>query len=100
MAKKIKELGIKRVVILAGAHMPTCLDESMRYINEITEFLEKKGLVVDHRLGNSPDDDIGYVLNSHAGFYVSTQDGEHTGYYGKLLKELLRSNGGNIIENI
>ena len=79
----IKNNSINKVVILSGTHFNECLEESEKYILDREKFIkEKTDLVVDYRLGQSPDDDI--ILISKAKHFISTGGG-----YGKLLESLI-----------
>ena len=76
--KYIKDNGITKVTILAGAHKNMCIKESIEYIDDRKNFLMKSGLKVNLRTGQSPDEDILYVSN--AKHFMSTG-----GNYGRLL---------------
>uniref|UniRef100_A0A6C0AYP7 Uncharacterized protein n=1 Tax=viral metagenome TaxID=1070528 RepID=A0A6C0AYP7_9ZZZZ len=77
----IKSNGIKKVVIVSGAHINTCLSESSGYLEERKQFLEKNGLETSYRLAQSPDQDI--LMSYYVKHFISTGGG-----FGKLIKEI------------
>ena len=77
----IKKNGIQKVYILSGSHSTKCLTESMDYINDRKQFLEKNGLIVIYRLGQSPDDDIVFAIDSP--HFISTGGG-----FGRMVYEI------------
>jgi hypothetical protein len=81
---------IKNVYVIAGSHTSICLDKSARYILNRIHFLKEKGLNVTYEPGKPPDEDLVIAVNSKN--FISTG-----GYYGKLMSEIVKANGGNVI---
>ena len=80
--KKLIEMGITKVYLMAGAHIK--LDNykySTYYINKIVEEIEKVGLQVELKLGGSPDDDLLFSMNFD--YFIPSE-----GQYCRLIKEL------------
>ena len=80
--KKLIEMGITKVYLMAGAHIK--LDNykySTYYINKIVEEIEKAGLQVELKLGCSPDDDLLFSMNFD--YFIPSE-----GQYCRLIKEL------------
>ena len=75
---------IKRVVIMSGSHKMSCLKESEDYIKDRKKFLIENGLMVDLRLGQSPDEDL--IMCFYVKHFISTGGG-----YGNLIKELKKN---------
>ena len=84
--KYIKENNIKKVVIISGSHMNKCLFESVKYIEDRKNFLKKSlpGIIIDYRLGQSPDDDI--ILVYYVKHFITTGGG-----YGNMIKEIKKN---------
>lgn len=80
----IRENGISKVVILSGSHMNKCLLESAKYLEDRKHFLEKNGVSVSYRLGQSPDEDI--LMCYYVKHFITTGGG-----YGKMIKEIKKN---------
>ena len=91
LVKFIKENKISRVILLAGAHMPECLEDSWEYLESKRTFLESKDIKTVYRLACSPDEDILYSCK--AKYFASTGGG-----YGRLLGEIIESYGGKVFK--
>jgi hypothetical protein len=91
LIKFIKENKIQRVIILAGAHMPECLEKSWKYLQSKRKFLEENDIKVNYRLACSPDEDILFSVKAK---YFATSGGQ----YGKLLSELIQEYGGKVFK--
>jgi len=74
---------ITKVVIVSGSHKSECLGESMSYLDDRKEFLEKNGLHVVYRLGQSPDEDL--IMCYYVKHFITTGGG-----YGNMIKEIKR----------
>jgi hypothetical protein len=85
-----QQKNIKNVYVITGAHKHRCLFKSARYIINRIKFLKEKGLNVTYEPGKSPDEDL--RISSNAQYFVSTG-----GYYGALVSELVKVNGGAVI---
>ena len=84
---------IDTVIILAGTHKKECVEQSAEYIKDRVTFLkEQTGVNISYRLGNSPDEDLCYVIN--AKHFISTGGG-----YGYFLGSIVQMNGGNFVLN-
>ena len=80
--KKLIEMGITKVYLMAGAHIKLpSYQYSTYYINKIVEEIEKAGLQVELKLGRGPDDDLLFSMNFD--YFVSSE-----GQYCRLIKEL------------
>ena len=80
--KKLIEMGITKVYLMAGAHIKLpSYKYSTYYINKIVEEIEKVGLQVELKLGGSPDDDLLFSMNF--GYFIPSG-----GQYSRLIKEL------------
>jgi hypothetical protein len=80
VVRYINDNDINTVIILAGTHFKECLEESADYIIDRSGFLmNKTGVNIEYRLGNSPDDDL--LLVSNIKHFITTG-----GEYGNLLK--------------
>jgi hypothetical protein len=84
----IKKNKIKRVFILSGCHKKSCLEISSKYIENRKKFLQKHNLVVEYRIGKSPDNDILFCKNVK--HFITTSGG-----YGRMLGHVVSLNGGN-----
>jgi DNA mismatch repair ATPase MutS len=80
--KKLIEMGITKVYLMAGAHIKLpSYKYSTYYINKIMEEIEKAGLQVELKLGGSPDDDLLFSMNFD--YFIPSE-----GQYCRLIKEL------------
>ena len=80
--KKLIEMGITKVYLMAGAHIKLpSYKYSTYYINTIVEEIEKAGLQVELKLGGSPDDDLLFSMNFD--YFIPSE-----GQYCRLIKEL------------
>ena len=80
--KKLIEMGITKVYLMAGAHIKLpSYKYSTYYINKIVEEIEKAGLQVELKLGRSPDDDLLFSMNFD--YFIQSE-----GQYCRLIKEL------------
>jgi len=80
--KKLIEIGITKVYLMAGAHIKLpSYKYSTYYINKIVEEIEKAGLQVELKLGGSPDDDLLFSMNFD--YFIPSE-----GQYCRLIKEL------------
>ena len=80
--KKLIEMGITKVYLMAGAHIKLpSYKYSTYYINKIVEEIEKAGLQVELKLGGGPDDDLLFSMNFD--YFISSE-----GQYCRLIKEL------------
>ena len=80
--KKLIEMGITKVYLMAGAHIKLpSYKYSTYYINKIVEEIEKAGLQVELKLGGSPDDDLLFSMNFD--YFIPSE-----GQYCRLIKEL------------
>lgn len=80
--KKLIEMGITKVYLMAGAHIKLpSYKYSTYYINKIVEEIEKAGLQVELKLGGSPDDDLLFSMNFD--YFILSE-----GQYCRLIKEL------------
>jgi hypothetical protein len=80
--KKLIEMGITKVYLMAGAHIKLpSYKYSTYYINKIVEEIEKAGLQVELKLGRSPDDDLLFSINFD--YFIPSEGG-----YCRLIKEL------------
>jgi len=80
--KKLIEMGITKVYLMAGAHIKLpSYKYSTYYINKIVEEIEKAGLQVELKLGGSPDDDLLFSINFN--YFIPSDGG-----YCRLIKEL------------
>ena len=80
--KKLIEMGITKVYLMASAHIKLpSYKYSTYYINKIVEEIEKAGLQVELKLGNSPDDDLLFSMNFD--YFIPSE-----GQYCRLIKEL------------
>ena len=80
--KKLIEMGITKVYLMAGAHIKLpSYKYSTYYINKIVEEIEKAGLQVELKLGGSPDDDLLFSMNFD--YFIPSE-----GKYCRLIKEL------------
>uniref|UniRef100_A0A6C0LDC6 Uncharacterized protein n=1 Tax=viral metagenome TaxID=1070528 RepID=A0A6C0LDC6_9ZZZZ len=80
--KKLIEMGITKVYLMAGAHIKLpSYKYSTYYINKIVEEIEKAGLQVELKLGGSPDDDLLFSMNFD--YFIQSE-----GQYCRLIKEL------------
>jgi hypothetical protein len=80
--KKLIEMGITKVYLMAGAHIKLpSYKYSIYYINKIVEEIEKAGLQVELKLGGSPDDDLLFSINFD--YFISSE-----GQYCRLITEL------------
>jgi len=80
--KKLIEMGITKVYLMAGAHIKLpSYKYSTYYINKIVEEIEKVGLQVELKLGGSPDDDLLFSMNFD--YFIPSE-----GQYCRLIKEL------------
>ena len=80
--KKLIEMGITKVYLMAGAHIKLpSYKYSIYYINKIVEEIEKAGLQVELKLGGSPDDDLLFSMNFD--YFIPSE-----GQYCRLIKEL------------
>lgn len=80
--KKLKELGITKIYLMAGAHIQLpSYKYSTYYINKIVEEIQKEGLEVELKLGAAPDDDLLFSMNFD--YFIPSE-----GQYCKLIKEL------------
>ena len=80
--KKLIEMGITKVYLMAGAHIKLpSYKYSTYYINKIVEEIEKAGLQVELKLRGSPDDDLLFSMNFD--YFIPTE-----GQYSRLIKEL------------
>ena len=80
--KKLIEIGITKVYLMAGAHIKLpSYKYSIYYINKIVEEIEKAGLQVELKLGGSPDDDLLFSMNFD--YFIPSE-----GQYCRLIKEL------------
>ena len=80
--KKLIEMGITKVYLMAGAHIKLpSYKYSTYYINKIVEEIEKAGLQVELKLGGSPDDDLLFSMNFD--YFIPSDGG-----YCSLIKEL------------
>ena len=90
LTKYLTKNNIKNVYVIAGSHTNSCLDISARYILNRIRFLKEKGLNVTYEPGKPPDEDLIIAANSKN--FISTG-----GNYGKLMSEIVKANGGNVI---
>jgi hypothetical protein len=74
---------IKRVILMAGAHMPECLEKSWEYLESKKAFFQKNGIKTLYRLTCSPDEDILYCARAK---YFATTGGQ----YGNFLSEIIQ----------
>tara|TARA_A100001015_G_C15021040_1_gene728007 strand:+ start:822 stop:1622 length:801 start_codon:yes stop_codon:yes gene_type:complete len=80
--KKLIEMGITKVYLMAGAHIQLkSYKYSTYYINKIVEEIEKAGLQVELKLGCSPDDDLLFSMNFD--YFIPSE-----GKYCRLITEL------------
>jgi len=80
--KKLIEIGITKVYLMAGAHIKLpSYKYSIYYINKIVEEIEKAGLQVELKLGGSPDYDLLFSMNFD--YFIPSE-----GQYCRLIKEL------------
>lgn len=80
--KKLVEMGITKVYLMAGAHTKLqSYKYSTYYINKIVEEIEKAGLQVELKLGGSPDVDLLFSMNFD--YFIPSE-----GQYCRLIKEL------------
>jgi len=80
--KKLIEMGITKVYLMAGAHIKLpSYKYSTYYINKIVEEIEKAGLQVELKLGRSPDEDLLFSMNFD--YFIPSE-----GQYCRLIKEL------------
>ena len=90
LTKYIIQNNIKRVYIIAGSHTDKCLNKSVRYVLNRIKFLRDKGLDVTYEPGKTPDEDLTIAVNCKN--FISTG-----GNYGKLMSEIVKANGGNVL---
>ena len=88
----LKKNKIKRVVMMAGSHMPEFLDKSWTYIESKKNFFEEAGFETQYRLGCAPDEDLIYSVN--AKHFTSTG-----GNFGRLLSEVVSNYGGKVFKS-
>ena len=82
VVKYIIDNRITKIIIIAGEHRNMCLKKSADYLIDRTQFLKEKTSVnIEHRLGDSPDEDI--VLVSDATHFITTGGG-----YGEILNNI------------
>lgn len=81
----LKNNQIKNIAIMAGSHFNVNPTNSLNYIEDRKQFLEKNRFNVTLRLGNSPDEDILTAYNSK--YFITTG-----GTYGKLMKDIASIN--------
>ena len=80
--KKLIEMGITKVYLMAGAHIKLpSYKYSTYYINKIVEEIEKAGLQVELKLGRNPDEDLLFSMNFD--YFIPSE-----GQYCRLIKEL------------
>jgi len=77
----IRKNNISKVVIVSGSHKNKCLKESTDYLEDRKRFLEKNGLVVSYRLGQSPDEDL--IMCYYVKHFITTGGG-----YGNMIKQI------------
>ena len=81
---------MKNVYVIAGSHTEKCLNKSARYVLNRIKFLKHKDLNVTYEPGKPPDEDLTIAVNSKN--FISTG-----GNYGKLMSEIVKANGGNVL---
>jgi hypothetical protein len=98
LVRRAREQGITDIEIVSGTHLEMCLKESADYLLDRKRFLEKNGFRrVTFRLGHNPDEDMMHFRKAR--WLTSTAFGEKdTGRYGNLAMDLVRDNGGRILE--
>ena len=75
-------MGITKVYLMAGAHIKLLSYKySTYYINKIVEEFEKNNIIIELKLGGSPDDDLLFSLNFD--YFIPSE-----GQYCRLIKEL------------
>jgi len=80
--KKLIEMGITKVYLMAGAHIQLpSYKYSIYYINKIVEEIEKAGILVELKVGGDPDDDLLFSMNFD--YFIPSEGG-----YCRLIKEL------------
>ena len=85
--EKLKDLGVKNVVIIAGSHIDIDLTKSWEYIIQIEKLFKNNGFNVFTYTGNHPDDDL--ILSSRVKYFI-----ESGGGYSQILRIINRLNGG------
>ena len=66
--EKLKDLGVKNVVIIAGSHIDIDLTKSWEYIIQIEKLFKNNGFNVFTYTGNHPDDDL--ILSSRVKYFI------------------------------
>jgi len=90
LASYFKKNNIQNIYIISGSHTGLCLNKSAQYITNRINFLKNKGFSITFEPGKSPDEDLTIAVNAKN--FVSTG-----GNYGKLMAEMNKSNGGNVL---
>jgi hypothetical protein len=93
LVKYINDNKIKRIILMAGAHMPECLEKSWEYLEMKRTFFESNNIKTMYRLACSPDEDILYSCKAK---YFATTGGQ----YGKFLSEIIKSYGGKVFNSV
>ena len=88
--EKLKDLGVKDVLIIAGSHNDYDLTKSWEYITEIEKLFLNNGFNVMLYTGNHPDDDL--ILSFRVKYFIASGGG-----YSDLLSNINRLNGGTTL---
>jgi hypothetical protein len=91
--KYINNEKIKKIILVAGYHVPGKMKKSEEYIEKIKIFLENKGYQVDTRINKySADEDFLYMCKSK--YFLKSK-----GMYSKLINEMVKKNGNQTLCN-
>ena len=80
---------MKKIVLVAGAHVPDPLPKSQRYLESVMKTLENNGYEVTMRLAGHPDDDLVYMSNA-------THFSPSKGGFSRIVTRLINMNGGAV----
>lgn len=80
---------MKKIVLVAGAHVPDPLPKSQCYLEEVARTLESRGYDVTMRLAGHPDDDLIYMSNAR---HFSPSNGG----FSRIITRLVKMNGGSV----
>lgn len=80
---------MKKIVLVAGAHVPDPLPQSQCYLERVAKTLENNGYEVTMRLAGHPDDDLIYMSNAR---HFSPSNGG----FSRIVTKLVEMNGGSV----
>jgi hypothetical protein len=88
---KLKHYNIQKIILVSASHLDIPTPKSSKYINVMKRYLEKKGYIVELRLGKNPDEDFIFMSNSK--YFIPAC----SGYYTHLVKTIVKIMGGKVI---